>query len=222
MIDVTGSIEEVAAFIKEQEITAPFFVASEPVTASYKKFLAMLLQRHGAHKTALLEEARSFLDEAASDLSYALYLSALGFYKPARLSLRGAVENVLRFALRQQGVDPKPLTVSQMFEVSKAHDAYAPLASAISTLKDTYSKLCRSSHTIDIQFMAHKVPFSELVERNEPKFKANLSDFSKVAGAICSVVYVSCPEGTSKLAPDQQDFVRAEIPKVIKKAILNG
>lgn len=222
MIDVNESIEEIADFIRKQVLAAPFFVVSDPVVASYKKFLAVLLQRHGAHKTALSEASRSFLDEAASDLSYTLYLSALGFYKPARLSLRGAIENVLRFALKQQGIDPKPLSVSQMFDAVKAHDAYAPLASAASTLKDTYSKLCRSSHTIDIQFMAHKIPFSELVETNEPKFKANLSDFSKVAGAICSILHVSCPELTSKLSPEQQDIVSGEIPKVVKKAILNG
>lgn len=222
MINLAEDIGDIADFISSQKLSAPFFIVSDPVVASYKKFLVVLLQRHGAHKTSLSESSRNFLDETASDLSYSLYLSALGLYKPARLSLRGAIENSLRFSLKQQNIDPKPLSVSQMFDTIKAQAGAAPIVTALSTLKDTYSRLCRSSHTVEIKFMAHNVPFSELVETDEEKFKANLSDFSKVSGAICSIVYVFCPESLIKIAPDQQDFVRAEIPKAIKKAILNS
>lgn len=221
-MNIDKDIDNIADFIEKQKPSAPYFVKSPPVEASYKKFLVVLLQRHGAHKTPLSDVARSFLDETASDLSYALYLNALGFYKPARLSLRGAIENILRFALKQQGIDPKSLTVSQAFDNAKACDGYAPIASALSGLKDSYAKLCRSSHTIDIQFMAHKVPFSELIMKDKGKFDVNLSDFAKVSGAICSVLYISIPEALAKLSPEQQDFVRSEIPKAVKKALLNA
>lgn len=221
-MNIDEGIEDIADFIGKQVYSAPFFVKSPPVEASFKKFVAALLLRHGAHKTALSEVAISFLDEAASDLSYALYLNALGFYKPARLSLRGAIENILRLSLKQQNIDPKPLSVSQLFESTKNCIPYLPIAAAVSNLKDSYAKLCRSSHTIDIQFMAHKIPFSELVEQKKDKFDSNLSDFGKVSSAICSCLYIACPEAVTKLSPEQQDFVRAEIPKSIKKALLNA
>lgn len=221
-MNIDDDIKDIADFIGKQKYVAPFFVRSDALEASYKKFLVVLLQRHGAHKTALHDGARSFLDEAASDLSYALYLNALGFYKPARLSLRGAIENILRFSLKQQGVDPKPLSVSGTFDEVKNHVAYATAASSISTLKDCYAKLCRSSHTIDIQFMAQNIPFSDLVESDKGKFDSNLSDFGKVSGSICSLLYIACPEAITKLTPEQQDFVRGQIPKSIKKALLNS
>ena len=101
-------------------------------------------------------------------------------------------------------------------------EQYIPIASAISNLKDIYAKLCRSSHTIDIQFMAHKIPFSELIVKDKAKFEANLSDFAKASGVICSILYISIPEALAKLSPEQQDFVRSEIPRAVKKALLNA
>lgn len=215
-------IGEIANFIAEQKYSAPFFKSSGPVNSCYKKFFAVLLQRLGAHKTAISEQSRIFLDEAASDLSYAFYLTALGFYKPARLCLRGSIENVLRYALDSQGLDPKPLSISQMFDAVKVHAEYAPITSAIVALKSCYSKLCKSSHTIDIQFMAHKIPFSELVESDKTKFDSNLSDFAKVSSGIAIILYVASREGFQKLTPEQQDLVRIEIPNSIKKSLLDG
>lgn len=222
MIKPNEDIAEIADFLRNLALPAPFFVASDPVVACYKKFLAVLLQRHGAHKTALIDEAKVFLDETTSDLSYSLYLNALGFYKPSRLSLRGAIENVLRFALAQAEVDPKPLGVSQMFDAAKADGRYYPVLSSIALLKQSYVKLCKSSHTIDIQFMAHNIPFSELVEQDKSKFDSNLTDFAKVSGAIGSLIYVASSEAVAKLSPEQQDFVRSQVPMTIKKALLNS
>lgn len=220
--DVEASIRAIADFITDQDFSAPFFGPNDAVRSAYQKYLAVLLMRHGSHKTALFAGAREFLDETASDLSYALYLSALGFYKPARLSLRGAIENSLRFALKQKGLDIAGISISQLFEQTKEYADYAPVCSAISLLKDRYSRLCRTSHTIDIKFMAQRIPFTDLVEANKSKFESNMSDFAKVAGAICNLFYVVAPEAITKMSPDQQDMVRSQITRIVKKAILNA
>ena len=149
-------------------------------------------------------------------------LTALGFYKPARLSLRGAIENVMRSALVLMGQSPANISVSQMFEDVKSHGDYLCAASAISQLKDCYATLCRTSHTVDVKFMAQKVPFAELIEKDSKKFDANLSIFTKVSASFCALFFVMKPESLAKLTPDMQDLVHREVPKAIKKAILNA
>lgn len=215
-------IEKIRLFVEHQTLDPSLFIETPQCVASYGKFYALLLIRHGSAKLALSDSTRTFVDEFASDASYALYLNVIGAYKPSRLSLRGAIENVLRAILTSSGEEIGSKPIHRLFSDTMSLPELSQCGSILGDVKDHYSLLCKTSHTIDIKFMAHKVPFSDLLKSDGVEFTENLQVYDKTLGSLLGLLSLFFGEAIHKLNVEQQDFVRARLSKKAKKAILDG
>lgn len=220
-LNIDDDIKAIASFVDGQKLTAPFISLNGPLKAGYQNYLALLLIRHASTKIVIGEESRKYFDECMSDASYALYLSIVGMYKPARLSLRGAIENSLRFLSTSEGISIENISVTNLFNAVEALDRTSLGEDSFKKMKKLYTKLCSTIHTVDINFMAQKIPLGSLIFHEEKEFQENISTFTQTMHSISVLVFVFLREVLPKLDASQQDFVNRTIPKSVRKAMLD-
>ena len=159
--------------------------------------------------------------ETLADLSTAYFLTLICVYKPARLSLRSAIENCVRVLLLHEGVDIEPIkSVHGLFDLANASASMSATQKfRISTLHGIYGELCKTVHSVAINYMSLEIPFQSISKYDTQRSNSNLKNLRDTLRLINSCFYRSFYREIDTLSPRNQDAVLDALPRAIKKEI---
>lgn len=198
--------------------------ASENTRSAYTSYEGLLLVDLAIEQSNYSDVTKNFFREFLSDSSYALLLTYIGAYKPAKLILRGSIENLLRFALSVKKRDASSIeSVFRLFEESKKeYDKHIVVRPRIGILSGLYKDLCKTTHVVHIDYMALRVPFVESFAFSKKKFDANVKHINEVLSTALPFVYALALEWIGRIHHDNGDRLRSLIPRDVKQSLADA
>jgi hypothetical protein len=197
-------IAEIVAFVRKLRFSSQISHSDQTKTQfknAYKYFHAMLVW--GLVAEALPSDrgsTKNYFREVQSDLAYALLLTLMQYYKPARSSLRSGIENFIRVLLLDRGVDvSKILTVYTLFiEAKKIFSSNQSVKKNIEQLQSLYGDLCKTVHSVKPDYMSLEVPFEKLGIFQSGRFGTNLTTVRSAAEAMNQGIFFTLARGSKK------------------------
>jgi hypothetical protein len=226
MNNLDRDLDEIFQFIKALKFSSKISAAELAlIKSAYKQFHSLLIWGIVGEKEPNSPlPIRTYCREGLSDCSHAFFLTLLDLYKPARGSLRGAVENFLRLSLMYGGVDPTEETrVYELWRLGKKNFAsVAGATDAIQHLEVLYSELCKTVHASKINYMSLAVPFETLSEFHAGRFKSNFTLMKSVYARENQLLFLIKHRALRLVGHKNEDFVRDALPPTIKRAALDA
>jgi hypothetical protein len=215
-------LQQIKSFIEGLKLQAPELdEPSGEMKRVYKLFHGLLLEDMAVESNNFKDATKNYFREVVSEASSALFLTLIGSYKPARLVLRGACENVLRFLVGSQGDDASKLTtVAALFSEAKQLCAGEGLQLGyISKLEAAYDELCKTSHATHVDYMGLAVPFSALFIHKEASLKANLDLLQRTFEQVLYLAFAQLAHRLNVIGHANADTLRSIIPRSLKAAL---
>ena len=136
------------------------------------------------------------LREAVSDILSAFFCSLNGAYKPASMSLRSGIENVIRAITAIEEPKATKLTsVYELFNLSKNAVIFSlPRKKFLSDLHSVYKDLCKFTHTASVEHMTSVNSLEHFPIFCEKQFSNCEKQVSKVIKDCVSLILLIAPE----------------------------
>lgn len=224
MNKINDDLKEIEKFLSEISFSA-HGLASEaglPVfKASYKQFHALLVWGLIAEaQPASSRLFKTYFREALSDISHAYALTLFNLYKPARMSLRSGIENVVRSILLLQGVKADEIaTVYGLFDRIKLYfSGDATISARIHKLAASYADLCKTAHSAKTDYMSLTVPFNNIIKFQNAKFNSNLGQIRDVSATVNQNLFWIWHLELRLVGHTNSDLVRDAVPRTLKRA----
>jgi hypothetical protein len=187
----------------------------------YRRFHALLIWGLVIDAEGEVSTVRLYFKEALSDLSTAYFLSFIGAYKAARLSTRGAIENIVRVLVADSGEDVLALnTIPGLITAAQSSwtkdSTYR--AGIINNLYIIYGDLCNTVHAVSIDYMSLRIPFERVLEQDKGSFAGNadmLDDLFRLSG---EALYLTFHQKLDRVGFRNADLVRDSVSASIKRA----
>ncbi|MHA6768176.1 hypothetical protein [Sphingobium ummariense] len=161
-----------------------------------------------------------YFKECLSDISHAYFLNLGSLYKSARSSLRSGIENAVRVALINKGVNVKKIaSVFELFNEAKSiykNDVF--VHSFLIKLNAIYADLCRSVHSSDANYLSLSVPFERLSKFDETQFIAENDRLRDVCSVINQCAFWMWHDKLSSAGHANEDMVLDAVPRTVKRA----
>gem|GEM_PF-4419112 len=214
-----AGITELKDFIRSVQIDVSGLNESTDVLKRlYKNFYSILIVDYALQASLPEGAKRSYAREAISDISHGIFLSLIGIYKPARISLRSGIENFIRLAILIKDVNALEIKdVSGLFE--KANQIYNNDVSQkrrLGDLRSVYVELCKTVHSTDTEYMNLSVPFSSMLDYDRKKFEYNSSQATECCQKIVQFLFVEVADEIQKLHHSLRDTIYDSVPKSVK------
>ena len=190
--------------------------------AMHKKLYGLLIFSAEFEKQRVHEHSVPFITEMVSDLMLALFCTAQGMYKPAKLQLRCSMENFLKSLIM---ID-RPLIIEEksVYEIFNAAKQDRHFTSSvgnkkITQIEDDYSNLCRTVHG-DPAVM-HPISALALLPQYEESLLKELSSlYVRTIENYLGVFYLNYPIVVDTMHPEnKKDFLDC-LSKSTKKEIV--
>lgn len=152
-------------FVKLKEFFSKYSTATNLNNKDFVKFLSIYHKKYLAYLTyiaelssyktkkalsGMLDSQFDFFSESCSDCGLALFDSANGNYKPARLLLRSSLENFMKAIAQDEdnSIDQEP-SVFKLFDRVKAISFFsrAETKKLFEDIHQEYKELCKDVHT---------------------------------------------------------------------------
>lgn len=226
-----AAFDELWAFIEAYQLGV--FIPATPLKRltqqSFKRFYALRLLEHQAQINPPWDTAKSgafclHLQESLSDFCQAFIMAVQGFYKPAYLSLRSAVENFFRCIGLAQ--DQAVLGMSSVFELIEiVKETSLPKTDKmgkkyVDALHNEYKNLCGYVHTATAAHMALTT-----LAGSFPRFIAVdavpcFASLGKVSERMLGILCLLLPATFRNLHHIHFDIVCDALPATAKRHIL--
>lgn len=221
MISAQKKIDEIVGFLTAFRFDADFLtLEGERSKQSYRRLHGLLIIELIGIKTSS-DLSKAFLREAVGDASQAFLLSSCNFYKPALLSLRSSIENLMRYVVAQDGTDPVDIkTVYDLFKIVRAKYQDNPLATnQIGRLSNEYATLCESSHTVKDARMSGEIAFHRIAKYYHTKALDTFTRFSVTSTAMLSFCFIYFYADLAKIDVSNGDDLRRLVPRSLRRAL---
>ena len=224
MRKIKTDLAEIEGFLKDFKPSTPNFGEKSSlakIKLSYKQFHALLVWGLVSERKSLNNTAEPlYFKECLSDISHAYFLNLSSLYKSSRSSLRSGIENAIRVALIEKGIDVKNIvSVSDLFsEVKSSYKDDVFAYELIIKLTVIYSDLCKSVHSADVNYLSLSVPFQRLSEFDETQFLAENDRLREVCSIINQCAFWLWSDKLSLAGHSNEDMVRDAIPRAVKRA----
>lgn len=222
MIPADKRLGEIKGYIEALKLQAPELTQpSSQLKRAYRLFHGLLIEDMVVEASNFKDATKDYFREAASDSSSAFFLTLIGSYKPAKLVLRGACENILRFFAGSAGTDVSSLTtVASLFAEARQMSVGRGLQLGyIGKLETVYEELCKTSHSKHVDYMSLAVPFSALFAHKDEAFQANLDLLERTFEQILYLAYAKLVGRLNTVDHVNADELRALIPRTFKVAL---
>lgn len=222
MIETDQKLKGIASFIEKLKLEAPELKQpAAELKRVYRVFHGLLIEDMIVEASNYRDAAKDYFRESVSDASSAFFLTLIGSYKPARLVLRGACENLLRFMTEAAGKDASSLTtVAALFAEGRALFAGHGLQIGyIGKLETVYDELCKTSHSKHVDYMSLAVPFSALLSHKAELFKMNIDLLGRTFEQILLLAYTELVGRLNAIDHVNADELRGLIPRSLKVAL---
>lgn len=226
-----ATLAELEQFLQEFKLEEVFKTPElrSKVSKSFKRYYPLLLLEKGMDKKApwsnvnKVNEFRLYFKETISDICQSIILTCAGFYKPAQLSLRSAVENWIRCVGISQ--DQNVLALKSVYELIDLVGSLPLMKDReivghyFGTLRQRYKFLCGYVHTANISHMALTTAAGAF-PRYLPKDAQDVfSGIDEVCSKISSIFCVIAEKTYRGLHHTHFDIVSDELPKKLKAHI---
>ncbi|WP_162559750.1 hypothetical protein [Methylobacterium radiodurans] len=194
---------------------------------AYKYIHALLIWNEAIsrpRKPAIDAQAALQFRELLSDLAACQVLLLLGMYKPSRMMLRSAIENMLRTVAHEQGFLASGTKFTYelitLVRSSKLGAEGAPAKADLNHLIQAYSHLCSYAHAAEEGKLALRVPLESVSRFEEAEHESLSAEIKAVAQRMNRIMFVMYAEKLRPLHHSHKDFVLDSLPKSLKAAIL--
>jgi hypothetical protein len=222
VIAADQKLKDIKSFIEGLALNAPELDQPSPeLKRTYRLFHGLLIEDMVVETSNFRDATKDYFRETVSDSSSAFFLTLIGSYKPSRLVLRGACENVLRFLVGSKGKDASTLnTVAGLFAEARALCAgKGLLLGYIGKLDVVYDELCKTSHSTHVDYMSLAVPFSALFSHKDEPFKANIELIGRTFEQILFLAYAELVDRLNTIDQGNADELRGLAPRALKVAL---
>lgn len=186
-------LAELKSFIETVKLDAQALTKPSTETKGvYKRFYTLLIFDYLLQGSIQETDERAYAKEAVSDMSHGFFLSCVGLYKPARTSIRSAIENLIKFLLLHRGVDVLSIkSVFELFDEANTYFSSEPKQkSRIGKLRGIYKELCKTVHSTSADYMNLEVPFGTMLSFDQNKFQSNIDVVRECCNVICEILFV--------------------------------
>lgn len=224
MRKLDSDIVEMDEFISTWKINNPINIDGEltaKLKSSYKQFHSLLVWGLVSEKIFLEDDhIKLYFTELLSDLSHSLLLTLAGFYKPARSSLRSAIENSIRVFLISKKIDVSDiLSVHELFGIAKKEFSDDRIVlRLLNDLHNEYGELCKSVHSAKIDYLSLTIPFEKLSIFQRTPYLSNVDKLRCVSSLLNQGVFWLWGQHLAIAGHGNEDIVRDSLPRGIKRA----
>jgi len=225
MSKLDDDLSEIEAFVRDLRFLSGIGLSEhnrQLFRSAYKQFHALLVWGEVAEaQVGGLLPLKTYFRETLSDISHGFVMTLLHFYKPARLSMRSGVENLIRSLLLIRGVDATGIhAVHELFNRGKSHfSAEAAIANKVIQLEQIYGDLCKTVHSAKIDYMSLTVPFERLSIFQTTRYTSNMIILRNVSSAANQAVFGLWYAELKKAGHVNEDLVRDAVPRTLKRAV---
>jgi hypothetical protein len=187
---------------------------------AHKRFQSCLIWSLSLQK-GLEEDLSVIAREAVADLSTSYLLLYRNLYKASLLCLRSSIENTVRLVCLSSGIDPNDIsTVSNLFSEARGLNRYSGLSTSIfNRLYSLYAELCNFVHSSSPDYMALRIPFSEMSAPDQERAEVALKYIDAVLSDISQLLYLFFSESLKNVEHKLSDQLLDTLPKSIKKQV---
>ena len=218
-------LAELKSFIESVKLDAQ--ALSKPSTETkgvYKKFYILLIFDYLLQGNIQGADERVYAKEAVSDMSHGFFLSCVGLYKPARTSVRSAIENLLRFLLLHRGVDALSInSVFDLFDEANTQFSSEPKQkSRIGKLRGVYKELCKTVHSSSADYMNLEVPFGTMLKFDRKKYQVNVDVVRESCTAFTEILFVEFYDLVLISHHSHRDLISEGVAKSVRREAIEN
>lgn len=188
----------------------------------HKKMYALLVfDAEICNKSSLYQSEKNYLKETLSDIVTSFFSWSNGLYKPAAMSLRSSIENILKSLIyRTNNNIINEKSVYKIFEEARDSSSFqSPIQQThVSILSDSYSKLCEVVHSgetklISVSSLGFFPKYNE-VQANEFK-----TLFIKTTKSILALLYFTYHKEIQYIDEHNKNSFLQSLDKSIKSSV---
>lgn len=213
-------LAELKSFIDSVKLDAR--ALSKPSTETkgvYKKFYSLLIFDYILQENILAAIEKAYAKEAVSDMSHGFFLSCVGIYKPARTSVRSAIENFIRFLVLHRGVDALSIrSVFDLFDQANSQFKSEPRQKTrIGKLRGVYKELCKTVHSSSADYMNLEVPFGTMLRFDQEKYQSNIDVVRECCSVFGEILFVEFHDLILKSHHTHRDHISDGVAKSVRQ-----
>lgn len=160
-----------------------------------------------------LEES-NYLQEITVDLITCMDLFSLNFIKPARMSLRAAIESFIRLLLKKSREEVGNLGVGLLIEkLKKVYKNKNYLSDNLNQLLSDYGQLCGFVHTSKKQNFTQKTVLQDFSIVNSSELSGVSKQLQRVIENMLFIVICEYPDCFLLLNKFEQYWIKSELNK---------
>lgn len=218
------ALADIKDFIDDLRLTSEAAKPNDEFSrALYRKFHAVLTWDLLLDRPNFSDQLRLYAREAVADVSTCYFLTLVGIYKPARLSLRSGIENALRVKIAGSGCDVATITtVPDLVSTAKACAQTEAQSVRLGSLYAIYGELCRTVHSAAIDYMALRVPFERISQFDATEAQSNLNLLADVLKHLNEVFYIDFHQHLKLIEYRNADLIRDAIEAKVKGEALTA
>jgi hypothetical protein len=218
------ALEDIKHFIDNLRLTSEAAKPNDEFSrALYRKFHAVLIWDFFLDRAEFSDQLRLYAREAVADISTCYFLTLVGVYKPARLSLRSGIENALRVKIAGSGHDIATINnVPDLVHAAKACAQTDAQSARLGSLYGMYGELCQTVHSAAIDYMALRVPFERISQFDAAEAQKNLEILGDVLRYINEIFYVDFQKYLYLIEYRNADLIRDAIEAKVKGEALTA
>jgi len=166
----------------------------------------------------------NYIRESVSDLGCALFTWMHGCYKPSRLIMRSAIENLIRgISIAEDPTIRCEENVHNLFDRASNLNLFTPqpVASIFLMLNGTYGQLCADVHTATYVNMQNISALNYFPAFDVTKAETNSELFSKTCQQFLSILCLCFRNVFFDMHPENRDIILENLSQPVKQAIHN-
>ncbi len=162
--------------------------------------------------------------ECFSDLISAFFASVHGLYKPAHMSLRSAIENIVRGLAGLSSEEAGATTsVYRLFELAALEDSFKGLGSIhFVKLHEQYGELCLFTHSATPAHMVRTFALANFPKHDTHQLRGFVRHFEFVATASLSLLVLENRDLYLQVPPLARELLDEVLPTPVKIRALGG
>lgn len=212
------AISDIKSFIEGLQLQSDGIVSSnKDARTLYRRFHALLIWHHLSDRDEFSDQTRMYAHECVSDASAAYFLTSIGIYKAARISLRSSIENIYRVVISEAGdvvtdYDTVPALLKRAKEVGRT----ANQKNRLDRLYASYGNLCLTVHSVGQEFMSLRVPFERMMDYDPGAASGNFNTMSEVFREMNDVMFIEMAHHLKLIDFKNADLLRDAVAAAIK------
>jgi hypothetical protein len=213
-----AALKDIKEFIKKTSLDSSTIEPSDKRARSlYRRFHALLIWDYLVDRDDFDAITRLYTRECVSDISTAYFLTSIGVYKAARLSLRSGIENAFRVTIADAGCEIGSIaTVPDLVNSAKKVAKTDPQKNRIDILYEIYGRLCLTVHSAEVRYMSLKVPFEKILETSVDSAKENYFELDNTLKRINEALFIALGHHLHLIDFKNADLLRDAVEAVVK------